>query len=139
MRAMVDDAGLAAHIAVDSAGTGDWHTGGPADERTIQTLRANGYDDGRHRARQFQASWFADRDLVVAMDSKNLQSLRWIAPDDVAKSKVVRLRTFDPASRGGDLDVPDPYYGGTDGFEAVLRMVEAACVGLLAKVRADLA
>jgi protein-tyrosine phosphatase len=134
MRAKVAEAGLADRIVVDSAGTGDWHAGGPADERTIDTLRAHGYDDGGHVARQFKADWFDDVDLVVAMDSKNLQALRWLAPGDSA-DKIVRLRSFDPASRGGDLDVPDPYYGGTDHFEEVLEMVEAGCDGLLEHVR----
>jgi protein-tyrosine phosphatase len=135
MRAMVEEAGLSDRIEVDSAGTGDWHAGGPADERTIATLRAHGYDDGRHRARQFQAEWFAERDLIVAMDRKNEQALRWIAPDAGEAAKVIRLRAFDVASRGGDLDVPDPYYGGDDHFEEVLAMVEAGCAGLLAHLR----
>jgi protein-tyrosine phosphatase len=135
MRSMVEGAGLSDRVLVDSAGTGDWHAGGPADPRTIETLRAHGYDDDRHVARQFQVAWFADRDLVIAMDGKNLQSLKWLAPPD-AVAKVVRLRSFDPASRGGDLDVPDPYYDRGDGFERVLAMVEAGCAGLLAHVMA---
>jgi protein-tyrosine phosphatase len=138
MRAKLDAAGLDDRVVVDSAGTGDWHAGGPADSRTIETLRDHGYDDGGHVARQFQADWFDEIDLVVAMDGKNLQSLRWLAPDGEA-DKIVRLRSFDPASRGGDLDVPDPYYGGSDHFEEVLAMVEAACDGLLDHVRRRLA
>jgi protein-tyrosine phosphatase len=134
MRTMVDQAGLADQIVVDSAGTGDWHAGGPADIRTTETLQSHGYDDGRHIARQFQPAWFTDRDLVVAMDGKNVQSLRWIAAPD-QEAKIVRLRSFDRASQGGDLDVPDPYYDRADGFERVLAMVEAGCVGLLAHVR----
>jgi protein-tyrosine phosphatase len=138
MRAKLDAAGLDDRVVVDSAGTGDWHAGGPADSRTIETLRDHGYADGGHVARQFQADWFDEIDLVVAMDGKNLQSLRWLAPDGEA-DKIVRLRSFDPASRGGDLDVPDPYYGGSDHFEEVLAMVEAACDGLLDHVRRRLA
>lgn len=138
MRSMLDDAGLSDRIVVDSAGTGDWHAGAPADPRTIEALRAHGYDDGGHVARQFQAAWFADRDLVVAMDGKNVQSLKWLAPPD-AVDKVVRLRSFDLASRGGDLDVPDPYYDQGDGFERVVAMVEAGCAGLLGYVRTVLA
>ncbi len=134
MRTKIAAAGLDDRVVVDSAGTGDWHAGGPADERTIETLRAHGYDDGGHIARQFKADWFDEVDLVVAMDGKNLQSLRWLADGDSA-GKIVRLRSFDPASRGGDLDVPDPYYGDTDHFEEVLRMVEAGCDGLLDHVR----
>lgn len=136
MRSMVVDAGLGDTIVVDSAGTGDWHAGGPADIRTVETLRAHGYDDGGHVARQFQTGWFAERDLVVVMDGKNMQSLRWLAPTDDATAKIVRLRSFDPASRGGDLDVPDPYYDRADGFERVLAMVEAGCAGLVDHVRA---
>jgi protein-tyrosine phosphatase len=138
MRAKVEAAGLSGRIVVDSAGTGDWHAGGPADDRTVDTLRAHGYDDGGHVARQFKSDWFDEIDLVVAMDGKNLQSLRWLAPVG-CDAKIVRLRSFDPASRGGDLDVPDPYYGGTDHFEEVLAMVEAGCDGLLAHVRSALA
>jgi protein-tyrosine phosphatase len=134
MRAKVEAAGLSDRIVVDSAGTGDWHAGRPADARTTETLRAHGYDDAGHVARQFKSDWFDDVDLVVAMYRKNVQSLRWLAPDGQS-AKIVRLRSFDPLSRGGDLDVPDPYYGGTDHFEEVLAMVEAACDGLLGHVR----
>jgi protein-tyrosine phosphatase len=138
MRSMIDEAGLGDRIVVDSAGTGDWHAGGPADPRTVGTLLGHGYADGAHVARLFQTAWFAELDLVIAMDGKNLQSLRWLAPPDAAV-KIVRLRSFDPASRGGDLDVPDPYYDQSDGFERVLAMVEAGCAGLLGHVRAQIA
>jgi protein-tyrosine phosphatase len=137
MRARLVDAGLADRVVVDSAGTAGWHAGGAADERSLETLRSHGYDGTDHSARQIDASWFADRDLVVAMDNKNMQSLRWMAPPDQAH-KLIRLRSFDPASRGGDLDVPDPYYGGVSGFEDVLAMVEAACDGLIEHVRTQL-
>lgn len=130
MRRRLRDAGLESRVEVDSAGTGNWHVGGAADERALETLRAHGYDGSTHVARQFDPDWFADRDLIVAMDNKNAQSLRWLARDG-DEHKIVRLRSFDPASRGGDLDVPDPYYGGPAGFDDVLAMVEAACDGLL--------
>jgi protein-tyrosine phosphatase len=137
MRSMLADAGLDGRVVVDSAGTGGWHEGERADERAVQTLKAHGYDGTEHRARQFDPAWFAERDLIIAMDGKNMQSLRWLAPDGEAE-KVVRLRSFDPASRGGDLDVPDPYYGGVDGFDEVIAMVEAGCAGLLDHVRSQL-
>jgi protein-tyrosine phosphatase len=137
MRAMVRNAGLDGLVEVDSAGTGGWHAGEPADERAVETLIGHGYTDVRHSARQFDPAWFADRDLVVAMDNKNVQSLRWMgSPND--QPKIVRLRSFDLASRGGDLDVPDPYYDGQDGFERVLAMVEAGCKGLLEHVQTQL-
>jgi protein-tyrosine phosphatase len=138
MRARLADAGLADRVHVDSAGTAGFHAGGPADERAVETLVAHGYDPGAHVARQFDPAWMVDLDLVVALDNKNLQSLRWMAPRDQA-DKLVRLRSFDPDSRGGDLDVPDPYYGGAGGFDDVLVMVEAACDGLLDHVRDQLA
>jgi protein-tyrosine phosphatase len=132
MRERLREAGLADRVEVDSAGTGAWHVGHAADERAVQTMREHGYDGSAHVARQVDPAWFAERDLIAAMDRKNLQSLRWLAPAGRDRDKVVLLRSFDPASRGGDLDVPDPYYDGPDGFENVLRLVEAACAGLVA-------
>ncbi len=76
-------------------------------------------------------------DLLIAMDRSNLAELRRIAPGAEQRAKVRLLREFDPASEGAaDLDVPDPYYGPGDGFERVLDHVQAACVGLLAQIRA---
>jgi protein-tyrosine phosphatase len=138
MRAMLPDAGLADRVVVDSAGTGRWHVGGPAAKRAIDTLRAHGYDAEGHFARQFDASWFADLDLVVAMDTDNYRALQQLAPPG-AGDKIVMLRSFDPASTSEDLDVPDPYYGGAGGFEHVLELVEAACAGLVDDLRARLA
>jgi protein-tyrosine phosphatase len=137
MRRRLHDAGLDDRVAVDSAGTGGWHVGNGADRRALETLRKHGYDGSQHVARQFDPEWFADRDLIVALDGKNVQSLRWLAPPE-ERHKIVRLRSFDPASRGGDLDVPDPYYDEADGFERVLAMIEAACDGLIEHLRAEL-
>jgi protein-tyrosine phosphatase len=137
MRDRLRAAGLADRVVVDSAGTGGWHVGGGADERALETMRVRGYDGSGHVARQFDPQWFADRDLVVALDNKNVQSLRWMAPGE-DHDKIVRLRSFDPASRGGDLDVPDPYYDGAEGFENVLSLIEAACDGLVRHLQAEL-
>lgn len=137
MRSRLGAAGLADRVEVDSAGTGSWHVGKPADDRAVATLRARGYDGSAHVARQFDPTWFANRDLVVVMDGKNLQSLRWMAPSDQVH-KLVRLRSFDPASQGGDLDVADPYYGTRQGFDDVLVQIEAACDGLLMHVKSVL-
>jgi protein-tyrosine phosphatase len=134
MRARLVEAGLADRVVVDSAGTASWHVGKGADERSVEAMATHGYDGTAHVARQFDPQWFADRDLVVAMDNKNMQSLKWLAPPDQLH-KLVRLRSFDRASRGGDLDVPDPYYGGPSGFDDVLAMVEAACDGLIDHTR----
>jgi protein-tyrosine phosphatase len=134
-RARVAEAGLDELVEVDSAGTGGWHEGDGADPRTVAVLEDNGYAGG-HTARQFQPSWFSRLDLVIALDSGHLGALRRLAPTEQDARKVRLLRSYDPAA-GDDLDVPDPYYGGTDGFEECLGMVEAASTGLLAAVRKD--
>ncbi|MFJ8592144.1 low molecular weight protein-tyrosine-phosphatase [Streptomyces sp. NPDC093598] len=134
-RARVAEAGLDELVEVDSAGTGGWHEGDGADPRTVTVLEANGYAGG-HTARQFRSSWFSRLDLVIALDSGHLGALRRLAPTEQDAQKVRLLRSYDPAA-GDDLDVPDPYYGGLDGFEECLEMVEAASTGLLAAVRED--
>ncbi|CAM5309936.1 low molecular weight protein-tyrosine-phosphatase [Streptomyces fumanus] len=133
-RARVADAGLDDQVAVDSAGTGGWHEGEGADPRTLAVLEENGYVLD-HTARQFHASWFSRLDLVIALDSGHLGALRRLAPTERDAAKVRLLRSYDPAAGPDDLDVPDPYYGGVDGFEECLEMVEAASGGLLAAVR----
>lgn len=132
-RARLAEAGLDDRVDADSAGTGGWHEGDGADPRTVRVLREHGYDSD-HIARQFQASWFARLDLVIALDSGHLKALRRLAPTEEDARKVRLLRSYDPAA-GDDVDVPDPYYGGLDGFEECLEMVEAASEGLLAAVR----
>lgn len=136
----VDDAGLGDRVVVDSAGTGGWHIGEDADPRALATLRSAGYDLD-HAARQYHRDWFAPGhaaygDLVLAMDSSNYADLIAMAPDAQAARRVRMLRSFDPSMAGipdGDpeLDVPDPYYGRTDGFATVLEMIEAAAAGLV--------
>jgi protein-tyrosine phosphatase len=131
MRSLVLDAGLADRVEVSSAGTGDWHVGEHADPRTLQILAARGYDGSQHRARQFEPDWFGRYDLVVALDARNLSDLRRMAPAD-RRDDVRLLRSYDSAAGSdADLDVPDPYYGGPDGFGDALSMVERACRGLL--------
>lgn len=132
-RARIQEAGLDGLVEVDSAGTGGWHEGDGADPRTVTVLVDNGYDS-EHTARQFQVSWFSRLDLVIALDAGHLKALRRLAPSEEDAQKVRLLRSYDPAAHA-DLDVPDPYYGGMDGFEECLEMVEAASDGLLAAVR----
>jgi protein-tyrosine phosphatase len=131
MRKMLRDGGLEDRIEIDSAGTGGWHAGSPPDERATAAARRRGIPlEGA--ARQVEPEDFERFDLIVAMDRSNLDDLQALAPDEEARDRVRLLREFDPASAGApDLDVPDPYYGGERGFDAVLDMVEAACRGLL--------
>jgi protein-tyrosine phosphatase len=134
MRALVEEAGLDGRIEVESAGTGGWHAGEPPDARATEAARRRGVTLAG-AARQVRREDFETFDLLVAMDRENLQDLLAVAPDEDAAEKVRLLREFDPAS-AGDLDVPDPYYGGERGFEIVLDHVQAACRGLLAELRA---
>jgi protein-tyrosine phosphatase len=120
-------------VVVDSSGTGGWHEGSDADPRSTAEARRAGYAAG-HVARRFRAAWFADYDLVVALDRGHHRDLLRLAPDEAARAKVRLLREFDPAA-GADLDVPDPYYGGPEGFTLVREMVEAAVPGMIEHVR----
>jgi protein-tyrosine phosphatase len=134
MRRLVYEAGLSEQIVLDSAGTGGWHVGAPPDPRAVAAADGRGIAiDGA--ARKVRAADFDDFDLIVALDRDNAQDMRRLAPDEEAAAKVRLLREFDPASRGDDLDVPDPYYGGDDGFGRVLDLVDAACRGLLEDLR----
>jgi protein-tyrosine phosphatase len=132
MRHLVDAAGREDALTLDSAGTGGWHVGNPPDGRATSAARGRGITL-TGAARQVRAADFDDFDLLVAMDRANQRDLRRIAPDDEARAKVVLLRDYDPEA-GSDLDVPDPYYGGEDGFEEVLDIVERSCRNLLSTI-----
>jgi protein-tyrosine phosphatase len=136
-RALADRAGLGGAIEVDSAGTGDWHVGQGADARAVRALDDAGYDGRAHRARRFDPGWFAERDLVVALDAGHLRALRRLRDAAGASTAIRLLRSFDPAA-WEDLDVPDPYYGDRSGFSQALQQVERACEGLLAHVEDEL-
>ncbi len=115
LRAQVAEAGLGDAVTVDSCGTGGWHVGDPMDDRAAETLRGAGYDGGAHRAQQFAASWLEDHDVLLAMDAANLAEIGG------RSERVLLLRDLDPEGSG---DVPDPYYGGPQGFLEVLATVE---------------
>ena len=128
MRRLVREEGLEHEIEIDSAGTGGWHVGAPPDERATEAARRRGTELSG-AARRFDAGRDFDRfDLILAMDAENRRDLLALAPDDEARAKVRMLRP-------GDLDVPDPYYGGADGFDKVLDLVEEAARELLDEVR----
>jgi protein-tyrosine phosphatase len=139
MRELVTAAGLEDVVELDSAGTGAWHVGHAPDPRATAAARARGIVLGGE-ARQVTPGDFADFDLLLAMDRANLRELRGMAPSEQARAKVRLLREFGgragSQSSAGDLDVPDPYYGGPSGFDDVLDLVQAACAGLLEDIRA---
>ena len=132
MLEQVRRAGLSAAIDVDSAGTGDWHVGEPPDPRAIKAGARRGYDLTALSARQFEDGDFARFDLILAMDHQNLADLRKRCPPRHA-DKVRMLMGF--AAAGAVQVVPDPYFGGADGFEATLDLCEQACTGLMAALR----
>lgn len=136
MAALVAADGLSDAITVDSAGTGRWHLGDVPDHRTRAEARRRGIPL-EHLGRQFVAADFARFDLVLAMDRSNVSDLGALAPSGEARAKIRLLRSFDP-SADGTLEVPDPYYGGPEDFAEVFDLVDAACRGLLASLRAQM-
>lgn len=135
MRHLVARAGLGGAISVDSAGTAAYHAGEAPDRRSRAAARRRGIEMAG-KARQFKASDWAAFDYVMAMDAENLRNLRANAPDHRALEKLHLLRAFDPQAPP-NAPVPDPYYGGDEGFDEVLDLCEAACAGLLARVRRE--
>lgn len=128
-------AGLEDQILIDSAGTGDWHIGRAPDPRTQDAAAGRGYDMSQLRARQVSVADFDKFDVVLAMDNANLADLQAMQP---AGSAVELKRFLDYAADHSIREVPDPYYGGEDGFAAVLDLVEAGAEGLLAALQARL-
>jgi len=128
---LVEEARLADRVFVDSAGTGSWHVGHPPDARATVAARQRGIDLTGLRARQVTAEDLDAFDFVLAMDRDNLAALHALRD-----GKAVRFLAFAPEAEAGD--VPDPYFGGDDGFEQVLDLIEEASEGLLAAVRARL-
>jgi protein-tyrosine phosphatase len=125
LRALAAREGLQVHI--ESAGIGRWHVGCAPDERAQHHARGRGYDLSQQRARQVEPFDFERFDLILAMDRGHLRSLQRMAPE----KHRAKIRLFVP-----ERDVPDPYYGGPEGFEEVLDLVEAACRDLLRELKA---
>lgn len=131
-RHQVQQAGLHERIEIDSAGTHDYHIGEAPDARTQSAARQRGYDMSSLRGRQVEAGDFRRFDYVLAMDEANLDILKRLRPQD-ARSHLGLFLEF--AQRHGEREVPDPYFGGAEGFEHVLDLVEDAANGLLQHVR----
>jgi len=131
-RHYVERAGLAERIVIDSAGTHDYHIGAPPDSRTQRAAQQRGFAMADLRGRQVAAADFSRFDYVLAMDSANLAILSRLMPRD---SKTKAQLFLEYAHHHKEREVPDPYYGGEDGFERVLDMVEDAAAGLLQHIR----
>ena len=125
------EAGHSERFVIESAGTGDWHIGNPPDPRAVAAAGRRGIDLSQQRARQVRVEDFEAFDLVIAMDHSNHANLSRMAPDTHAH-KIQLLLDHLPESGGSE--VPDPYYGGDEGFEEVLDLIEAASRALLARL-----
>jgi len=134
-RHLVTEQGLSHAFHVDSAGTGGWHSGEPPDPRSVQIAEKHGIRL-TGRARKVTSSDFSEFDLIVAMDQDNLRSLRRRHEREKGRARLTLLREFDP-DPDGSLEVPDPYYGGPDGFEEVFQLVERSCLRLVHTLRGD--
>jgi protein-tyrosine phosphatase len=136
LRAALDKAGLAEAVTVDSSGTGDWHVGQPMYSQARTALAGRGYDGSgpkTHRARQYEASWLADRDLVLAMDAGNLATLRRMAgPAD--RDRIRLFGEVGGLSEIGGGEIPDPYGGNEDDFGYVLDLLGAAAPVIAARL-----
>jgi protein-tyrosine phosphatase len=131
-RAAADRAGLARSVHADSAGIGDWHIGLPPDPRAINAAKRRGYDLGAIRGRQVELADFTRFGWILAMDESNLDALEEMKPAEF-DGRLGLLLDFAPEL--GLREIPDPYYGGPEGFERVLDLVEVATAGLLARMQ----
>ncbi|KNX39649.1 low molecular weight protein-tyrosine-phosphatase [Luteipulveratus halotolerans] len=137
LRSLLEDAGLSDQVVVDSAGTGGWHAGQPADPRTVAALARAGYDASAHRARELTPPELAERDLVLVADRGHLREVESMATHSGGDPEIRLLRELDPqAVADGTVEVDDPYYGDEADFERCLTEVRAACVGVVDHVRA---
>ena len=132
-RQVVERAGLGDRFDIDSAGTSNYHIGESPDPRTVSTAARRGVKI-EHAARQFGAADLDGFDYVIAMDASNLGRIERVARTHRGRAEIQLLRAFD-AEAGDDLEVPDPYFGGADGFEQVQDMIERASAGLLEHIR----
>jgi protein-tyrosine phosphatase len=110
---------------VDSAGTGDWHSGGLPDRRSIETAHKHGIDLRQQRARQIQKADLEAFDHILVMDASNYQNVSQLTQNEAHRSKIELILNY--AEPGRNQQVPDPYYGGDEGFEQVFQMLDLAC------------
>lgn len=131
-RRLINEAGLSNVVGIDSAGTHSFHLGEPPDARAITAARKRGYDIAERTARQVDVEDFREFDLILVMDWENLSALQQQCPKP-HQHKLMLLMRF--ANEYEEATVPDPYYGGPEGFAKVLDYLEDACQGVLELVR----
>ncbi len=128
-RHLASKAGRSGEFHIDSAGTGGWHQGERPDRRSIAVAAGHGIDISDQRARRIASADFGKFDLILAMDQDNLKNLRKAAPAE----SLGKLHLFNALALGSNKDIPDPYYGDREDFEAVYTMLLAGCSALLPK------
>lgn len=133
-RHLVNEAGRGPEFQIDSAGTGGWHQGERPDRRSIATAAGHGVDISGQRARRIEPADFDRFDLILAMDQDNLKNLRRAAPAEA----LGRLHLFNTLALDRGTDIPDPYYGGHEDFEAVYTMLLTGCNALLPRLGREL-
>ena len=132
----LEEADLSGRVRVDSAGTGAWHQGEPPDPRSTEVAMRHGIVL-RGRARRVSVEDFREFDYIFAMDRTNLRDLRHLESQGEGDASLTLFREFDP-HQDGDLDVPDPYYGGPDGFDLMFDMVDRTCAAFIQHLLAEL-
>jgi len=136
MRSLIEAEELTDRVVIRSAGTGGWHAGKLPDQRMRTAAQNRGYDLSS-RARQVTENDLSDYDLVLVMDQQNLRDLRAFDRTSQFGSKIRLFCEF--CTDHQESEVPDPYYGGEQGFELVLDLLEDGCRGVLAHIRSTLA
>lgn len=131
MNHLINEAGVSNQITCDSAGTYGGHAGEPADSRMMRHAILRGYDL-TSRSRQIRQSDFEEFDLIIGMDDENMRNIRRLDTNNQYSDKIVKMTDY--CKRCADREVPDPYYGGSQGFEHVLDILEDACCELLKTV-----
>ncbi|PPU20441.1 low molecular weight protein-tyrosine-phosphatase [Xanthomonas arboricola] len=131
LRARLDEARLSRRIEVDSAGTGDWHTGDPPDPRAIRCARGHGVDISGLRARQVRGADFEHFDWLLCADGSNLRDLQRLAPAPLRDKVALWLPWAGVEERD---DIPDPYTGGMDDFERAWQLVDTAARQTVARL-----
>ena len=124
------------NIFVDSAGTANYHVGEMPDKRSIAVAKKHGIDISGQRCKHFTSNHFKEFDYIYVMDESNYENVLKLAPTEEAKQKIKLI--LNETSPNLNLEVPDPYYGGADGFEDVYQMLDKACSVIAKKLESDL-
>tara|TARA_Y100000385_G_scaffold86251_1_gene88630 strand:- start:249 stop:710 length:462 start_codon:yes stop_codon:yes gene_type:complete len=124
------------NIYVDSAGTGSWHAGNPPDIRSIEIAEKYGIDISQQRARQFSSNDFNTFNKIIVMDTKNYKNLLNLSSSQIDSDKIKLLLSY--TYKNERASVPDPYYGGDDGFENIYKLINSACNEIIKEIIKDI-